>query len=435
MDAYTKYLTNIRKTNTVIATVHICNSRAQLLVPVGTKIDEMSTNRIVKFKLLRPIEECVAIENDLNGAKLKAKIIEFISSDPFLAEIHMLAQADGVLQKCCDTYNGYPMLRQKMTVMSMELLRPFHNAMFAAWFSVLIAPKHWTDERYIHCAFIAALTHDIGLMHIDPNILVKAGSLTLEEIKQIHVHPIVGHRILSGIGSLPSAVATAVKEHHENVDGTGFPAGKLGDDFNEFGRLIHLLDNAFGVYDKHVKPSGRSVADIIPIMTMNYYSHANPFFKSFVNVLRSSTKVSVRSISDEMIVPVIEKTLQGHEFIHRFLDSKQDIISKFGHQHGSACLFAIQNAYLHIFSLMAESGLINDPYMRWLELVLEQKLEHAYGEAEEAYFMLCEIIFQVQRIKQLAQVFFEDPRNAALLAKAPNIMDQINLNDVPFIEI
>lgn len=433
MDAYTKHLTNIRNTNTVVATADICNAQGQLLVPTGAKIDEVATSRIVKFKLLKPIEECVAIDNDLDAKRLKIKMMEYVFADPFLAEINMLNDVSSLLQRCCEAYERYPLLRQKMTVMSIELKRTFQNALFSSWLSVLLSSRYWPDERYAHCAFIAALTHDIGLMHISPDILLKEKDLTTNEIKQIHAHPIIGYRILTGIGSLPTAISEGVKEHHENTDGTGFPAGKSGKDFNEFGRLINLLDNAFGVYEKHVKPLGRSVVDIIPVMAMNYHTRANPLFVTLVNILRTCGTPAQRVISDEMASSIIEKTLQGHEFVHRFLESKKDIIEKFGHKHGSSRLFAIQNAYLHIYSLMSESGLINEPYMRWLEMVQEQCLSHAYDEVEEAYLMLCEIVFQVQRIKQLARVFFEDPKNAALLEKVPNIMDQINVNDVPFL--
>lgn len=432
MDAYTKHLTNIRDTNTVVATADICNAQGQLLVPIGAKIDEAATNRIVNVELLKPIEECVAIENDLGAKRLKIKIMEYVFADPFLAEINMLNDVSRLLQGCCEAYEHYPLLRQKMTVMSIVLKRTFQNALFSSWFSVLLSSKYRPDEQYAHCAFIAALTHDIGLMHITPDILLKEKKLTTHEIKQIHTHPIIGYRILSGVSSLPDAIAVGVKEHHENIDGTGFPAGKMGKTFNEFGRLIHLLDNAFGVYEKHVKPLERSVVDVIPVMTMNYHTRANPFFIAFVNLLRTCGVPAERIISDEMAAPIIKKTLQGHKFVHRFLESKKDIIGKFGHKHGNARLFTIQNAYLHIYSLMSESGLINEPYMRWLEMVQEQCLSHAYNEVEEAYLMLCEIIFQVQRIKQFARVFFEDPKNAALLEKSPKIMDQINVNDVPY---
>lgn len=432
MDAYTKHLTNIRDKNTVIATANICNAQGQLLVPTGAKIDEAATNRIVKCKLLKPIEECVAIKNDLSAKRLKIKIMEYVFADPFLAEINMLYDVSSLLQRCCEAYERYPLLRQKMTVMSIELKRTFHNALFSSWFSVLLSSQNKSDEEYAYCAFITALTHDIGLMHITPDILLKEKDLTTHEIKQIHAHPIIGYRILSSVRNLPVAIAMGVKEHHENTDGTGFPAGKAGKTFNDFGRMVHLLDNAFGVYEKHVKPLRRSVVDVIPVMTMNYHTRANSLFITFVNILRTCGVPSERIISDEMAAPIIEKTLQGHEFVHRFLKSKKDIIGKFGHKHGNARLFTIQNAYLHIYSLMSESGLINEPYMRWLEMVQEQCLSHAYNEVEEAYLMLCEIIFQVQRIKQFARVFFEDPKNAALLEKAPKIMDQINVNDVPF---
>lgn len=96
------------------------------------------------------------------------------------------------------------------------------------------------DLRY------GALFHDIGMISIPQQILVKAESLTEEERRIVARHPIVGHEILrdSSDGALRLAADIALA-HHERWDGTGYPNGLSGESIPLAARIVSLCD----VYD------------------------------------------------------------------------------------------------------------------------------------------------------------------------------------------
>ncbi len=87
----------------------------------------------------------------------------------------------------------------------------------------------------------AALLHDIGKVGIPDAILNKPGPLTPDERTVMAEHPVIGERILRGIGGF-APVAEIVRHEHESYDGSGYPDGLVGDDIPIGSRIILACD-------------------------------------------------------------------------------------------------------------------------------------------------------------------------------------------------
>lgn len=89
--------------------------------------------------------------------------------------------------------------------------------------------------------YVGSLLHDIGKIGIPDEILKSTTKLTPEQYERIKQHPTIGRDICSGLhrlkGSLP-----VIYEHHERLDGSGYPEGKKGDE-------IHILAQISGIAD------------------------------------------------------------------------------------------------------------------------------------------------------------------------------------------
>ena len=73
-------------------------------------------------------------------------------------------------------------------------------------------------------AYLAGLVHDIGKIGLPPGLLEKAGPLTLEERRVMEEHSEIGERILKRVENY-AEIAAVVRNHHERVDGHGYPDG------------------------------------------------------------------------------------------------------------------------------------------------------------------------------------------------------------------
>jgi PAS domain S-box-containing protein len=88
---------------------------------------------------------------------------------------------------------------------------------------------------------LAAAVHDIGKITLPAEILTKPTRLTGAEFALIQQHSEAGKETLEPAG-LPACITDAVLQHHERMDGSGYPAGLCGDEIGEFARIIAVAD-------------------------------------------------------------------------------------------------------------------------------------------------------------------------------------------------
>ncbi len=89
--------------------------------------------------------------------------------------------------------------------------------------------------------YLAALLHDIGKIGIPESILLKPGPLEPAEWEEVRSHPVVGERIVEPAGFHPQVVA-AIRHHHEDWSGGGYPDGLAGEEIPLLARIISAAD-------------------------------------------------------------------------------------------------------------------------------------------------------------------------------------------------
>ncbi len=87
----------------------------------------------------------------------------------------------------------------------------------------------------------AAIVHDIGKLSIPAEILSKPGRLSEAEMALIKTHPQAGYEILAGI-EFPWPIAHIVQQHHERMDGTGYPLGLEGNAISLEAKILMVAD-------------------------------------------------------------------------------------------------------------------------------------------------------------------------------------------------
>ena len=82
---------------------------------------------------------------------------------------------------------------------------------------------------------------DVGMLQIPREILWRPGPLGAAEFELVKTHAERGHEILSGI-EFPWPVAEAVRQHHERLDGSGYPRGLKGEEILLEARILAVAD-------------------------------------------------------------------------------------------------------------------------------------------------------------------------------------------------
>lgn len=134
-----------------------------------------------------------------------------------------------------------------------------HSVNVAVLMSIL--GKYLKLERsYLHHCVTGALLHDIGKILIPDTILHKPGKLTNEEFAIMKRHALYSQKILEKNRGFPQAAINVAGQHHERLDGKGYPAGLAGDEVSQEGRMASVVDvydaiTADRVYHQGMTPS------------------------------------------------------------------------------------------------------------------------------------------------------------------------------------
>ncbi|MBL7049373.1 MAG: HD-GYP domain-containing protein [Nitrospira sp.] len=97
----------------------------------------------------------------------------------------------------------------------------------------------------IHSVGVGGLLHDIGKMKIAHEILNKPGKLTDSEFEAIQKHVVFGREILETTGDIDESSMNMAYQHHERIDGSGYPEKLSGDKISLYGKMGAIAD----VYD------------------------------------------------------------------------------------------------------------------------------------------------------------------------------------------
>ncbi|MFQ3190317.1 MAG: putative nucleotidyltransferase with HDIG domain [Paraglaciecola sp.] len=97
------------------------------------------------------------------------------------------------------------------------------------------------DKEQIQELTLTGFLHDIGKVKIPDEILHKPGSLNDQEMTIMRDHVYYGTKVLIEMG-IPASIVKTIGQHHERLDGYGYPDGLRGDEITQFGRMIAIVD-------------------------------------------------------------------------------------------------------------------------------------------------------------------------------------------------
>lgn len=134
-----------------------------------------------------------------------------------------------------------------------------HKSVVTALTSYFIAKASDQPQKDWMPIALAGLLMDIGNQKVDKNILNKEGKLTTTEMEAIKKHTEYGYQILSNQTAINTGVKLAALQHHERIDGTGYPLKISGDQIHIYAKICAIADIYHAmtlnkVYRKGVSP-------------------------------------------------------------------------------------------------------------------------------------------------------------------------------------
>jgi HD-GYP domain-containing protein (c-di-GMP phosphodiesterase class II) len=262
---YLRAVTSMAEKCKVVAHKPIYTNKGIKLVDQGARIDTRLVDRLLRYTLRDSLDSHLSVEHAVDMPALEALAYTQCISGPLAIRLVQDLQArpdgDDGIQQLLAPLRLMPLpqpLAFRLTVIREQrpdLLDHSINVMLVA---VYLGLRSGWSER--ECALLAAagLFHDLGEIHMDPIWRDPQFKATGQGRKHLVAHPVTAMLIVRGLQMFPRTVEAAVLEHHERMDGSGYPRGVSGAQISPMGQVLLLAEVVAAFFEKYTdRPAQR----------------------------------------------------------------------------------------------------------------------------------------------------------------------------------
>lgn len=405
MDPYIHHLVQVSATHPVVVIRDIVDANGRLIVCQSTFFNPTVCDQLAGLALAQPLESYLQISRGLSASELLVHLTGIInSSHCFLA----LNERQSVLLKlegAIAMLDQVPLLQQKLRVMAEVLPDYYERTLYVSLWCLLIGREMRLPTNDINLLVLAGLAHDIGMLHIEPAVLHKTDALVVTDWICLQAHVAISQRLLAASPYIPLAVETAVSEHHERCDATGYPLGKVESELSLEGQVLALADALVGIYYKRCKPQGRYWRDVIPVLAMNKAAY---LYRSceLVRAIIYRSELPLNSVVSGCVAAEFAMTLlQQNISLECWFAALRDALTKIGYTHGDRRLHSLQNVSLHIATVFKGNMLFDDELRSALKSLAQAASVKLTPTLEDVSLQQQEMTYHLQRLSRMVQTY------------------------------
>lgn len=266
-------VTELGEKQTVLSDCAIFNEQGVKIIDQGVAINQTLYERLTRHRLSAPIENCVTTANAVTAESLRQDADAILDHLPVYGRMAQDAKTRALM---LDAIKATPL--PAPIALQLTMARDLHPAIYqhllrtalgAAWLT--IAPL--VPRFDVNAAAMAGMLHDIGMLHIDPVLIDSGIAPTREQQRQLFAHPLVCTALIERHHQYPKEVVRAVREHHEYLDGSGYPRNLFGEAISPLGRKLALAQLMSATLTR--KASGQEMRlSVLLRMNMHRYDEA-----------------------------------------------------------------------------------------------------------------------------------------------------------------
>ncbi|WP_295853570.1 HD domain-containing phosphohydrolase [uncultured Xylophilus sp.] len=214
------------------------------LLEAGARIDSALYARLVRHRLSHPIDQQIGIEGMVTLQDLEARARALAERS---ALVRRMVQALGSTDPLVVPLRTVPLpgaFALRLTLMRDRYPQLLDLSLKTTMVALYLGRRAGNGERQIAALAAAGLLHDLGMLHMDPAWLAPHRTMSAAERRHLRAHPITGMLLLREQGGYTPEAVAAVFEHHERLDGSGYPRGLRGGAISPLGQTLMLAELA-----------------------------------------------------------------------------------------------------------------------------------------------------------------------------------------------
>ena len=234
------------ETKRIIAATDIFDLAGTKLWARDQPVSASLQRKLLDRQLRQPLESCLVVEDGVTALTLMEALQARVDGSGVLAPL--LRPHGARLVREAVHLPLHPVASLLLTAAQAARPGTYQHALDAMALNGALMAGHGGDTPDIRLAMLCGLLHDIGEMYIDPHHgeLEADRDMDFTSYQQLVVHPHVGQLLLTQLTNYPGTVSRAVAEHHERLDGSGYPHARQGDSLSPQGRLLAVTEGVLG---------------------------------------------------------------------------------------------------------------------------------------------------------------------------------------------
>jgi len=227
----------------------IYNTQGVMLLGAGAAVDPETYRRLVSHRLTAALDECIEAESSVTGAVLRESAEAAMERWAFFAQMGQPARVRTML---LEAMGSIPLPKRIALHLAVARhLRPswFEHGVLMGLLCAHLVREGGGMQHDVGMAAAAGVLHDIGMLHLEPALLDSPDALTGDELKPLYAHPALSTTGMGRSSDYQKDVLRAVNEHHERLDGSGYPRGLTCAQMSPLGRLLSLAEVVTAMYD------------------------------------------------------------------------------------------------------------------------------------------------------------------------------------------
>lgn len=232
----------------VTATEDIYDTNGNKLLAKGAEVSRRLQERLIVHRLRKPIETCLAVEGAVDACRLADCAEQAAGESAALGAILALSGTTGeALRREMTALSFTPPLAMMLTMIDRGDEGGMRHVAEVATLALAFATHAGLGQDVRRVSAMAGVLHDIGELYINPALIRATHVLAPDEWAHVIVHPHIGRLLIQDLGDCPSAVAVAVAEHHERLNGTGYPRAMVVGQSSTAGQLVAAAELIAGL--------------------------------------------------------------------------------------------------------------------------------------------------------------------------------------------
>jgi len=253
---FLQHLMKMAAVEEVKATEDVFSVSGIKLIGKGSRISENLYERIVSHKLMKPLEGSIRVGDPVTPHALIMTAEMLLDSSPSLAKLLSRGAAEdgalGAVKRASFDEQAGSLLKVHESRLPKSLSHGVLVGLLSMGMMKRLRPG---DAKALDDLIVASIFHDIGELYIDPALHTgRTTPLTPEEWQQMAAHPAIGHAVLKNMSGVAPAVAELVLEHHERMDGGGYPQGRVRNHISEAGHVLAVAEALSQFVGRHAEP-------------------------------------------------------------------------------------------------------------------------------------------------------------------------------------